>query len=421
MHKPSPTIAEDIAAVLSLKPGGPHAFAGAARWGVAPAAAPAGRAGGESDRLTRVYVEVTTRCNLACRTCVRNGWDEPLGEMPLALFRSLIAQLHAGAQERAGAQPPTLVFAGYGEPTVHPELLEMLRLSKDLGARVEMVTNGTRVDAAMARGLIDLGVDRVWFSVDAVTPERYAAIRRGGQLAEVSEHIRGLYHERLRERRILPEIGLAFVAMRSNIDELPGLYRLAMAVHASDVLVTNLLPHTPDMLDEILYRRSIGMGRYSQSHEVPRVHLPRIDFDETTGPALLALLGRADNLDLAGADPAGQSDYCPFVQGGATAIRWDGRVSPCTPLLHAHPVFVASRWKHVKDSSFGGIAEQSLADIWASDPYAAFRRKVQAFDFAPCVFCGGCELDESNEEDCKGNTFPVCGGCLWAQGIVRCP
>jgi len=143
---------------------------------VAPAAAPAGRAGGEADRLTRVYVEVTTRCNLACRTCVRNGWDEPLGEMPLALFRSLIAQLHAGAQERAGAQPPTLVFAGYGEPTVHPELLEMLRLSKDLGARVEMVTNGTRVDAAMARGLIDLGVDRVWFSVDAVTPERYAAI-----------------------------------------------------------------------------------------------------------------------------------------------------------------------------------------------------------------------------------------------------
>jgi MoaA/NifB/PqqE/SkfB family radical SAM enzyme len=421
MHKSSSTTSEDITAVLSLKPGGPHAFAGAPRWGPASATSPARRTGVEANRLTRVYVEITTRCNLTCRTCVRNGWDEPLGQMPLALFRSLIEQLRASIQLHESGEPLTLVFAGYGEPTVHPDLLEMLRLSKDLGARVEMVTNGTRVDTAMARRLIDLGADRVWFSVDAVTPERYAAIRRGGQLAEVSDHIRQLYHERLRARRILPEIGLAFVAMRSNVDELPGLYRLAMAVHASDLLVTNLLPHTPDMLDEILYRRSIGMGHYSQSNEVPRVHLPRMDFDETTGAPLLALLGHADNLDLAGADPAGQSDYCPFVQGGATAIRWDGQVSPCSPLLHAHPVFVASRWKQVKHASYGSIAEQPLAEIWASERYAAFRRKVQVFDFAPCVFCGGCGLDESNEEDCKGNSFPVCGGCLWAQGIVRCP
>jgi hypothetical protein len=30
-------------------------------------------------------------------------------------------------------------------------------------------------------------------------------------------------------------------------------------------------------------------------------------------------------------------------------------------------------------------------------------------------------LLESNEEDCYGNTFPVCGGCLWAQGVIQCP
>ncbi len=421
MRKPSSETTAGIAAALGLKPGGPHAFVDAGRWGAAASSVPAGWPSVQADSLTRVYVELTTRCNLACRTCVRNAWDEPLGQMSLALFRDLIQGLREAAKPPPGAPPLTLVFAGYGEPTVHPDLLEILRLSKDLGARVEIVTNGTRVDAELARGLIDLGVDRVWYSVDAVTPERYAAIRRGGHLAEVSDHIRQLYHERLRARQILPEIGLAFVAMRSNVGELPGLYRLAMAVHASDVQVTNLLPHTPDMLDEILYRRSIGMGRYSRSHEVPRVHLPRMDFDETTGSALLSLLGHADNLDLAGADPATQSDYCPFVQGGATAIRWDGEVSPCTPLLHAHPVFVASRWKQVKHASYGNVAERPLADIWNAEPYAAFRRKVQAFDFAPCVFCGGCELDESNEEDCEGNAFPVCGGCLWAQGIVRCP
>lgn len=33
----------------------------------------------------------------------------------------------------------------------------------------------------------------------------------------------------------------------------------------------------------------------------------------------------------------------------------------------------------------------------------------------------GCEMSEANEEDCLGNTFPACGGCLWAQGIIQCP
>jgi len=47
---------------------------------------------------------------------------------------------------------------------------------------------------------------------------------------------------------------------------------------------------------------------------------------------------------------------------------------------------------------------------------------LQNFAFAPCTFCGGCDLSETNEEDCIGNDiFPVCGGCLWAQGIIQCP
>jgi hypothetical protein len=46
---------------------------------------------------------------------------------------------------------------------------------------------------------------------------------------------------------------------------------------------------------------------------------------------------------------------------------------------------------------------------------------VIAFDFSPCVHCGGCEWAESNEMDCFGNSFPVCGDCLWARGVILCP
>jgi hypothetical protein len=30
-------------------------------------------------------------------------------------------------------------------------------------------------------------------------------------------------------------------------------------------------------------------------------------------------------------------------------------------------------------------------------------------------------MSEANEEDCFGNGFPTCGGCLWAQGVLQCP
>ncbi len=45
------------------------------------------------DHLAKVYVEVTSHCNLACEMCVRNAWNEPLGRMPLDLFRRLVVQL----------------------------------------------------------------------------------------------------------------------------------------------------------------------------------------------------------------------------------------------------------------------------------------------------------------------------------------
>jgi hypothetical protein len=65
--------------------------------------------------------------------------------------------------------------------------------------------------------------------------------------------------------------------------------------------------------------------------------------------------------------------------------------------------------------------ERTRRDLCLDLPYVAYRRRVLSFAFAPCTFCGGCELSETNQEDCLGNVFPACGGCLWAQGVIQCP
>lgn len=369
-----------------------------------------------ADQLIKVYVEVTSACNLSCRTCVRNAWDEPLGTMPVELFDHLIEQL------RAFPKPLTVFFGGYGEPLVHSRLTEMMRRAKDLGARVEVITNGTLLSRSIVQAFVELAVDQVWISVDGLTPESYAHIRRGGQLPSVQSSAHDLYVARLLGGERAPALGLAFVAMKSNVTQLPDLYRLASMFRASDVMVSNLLPHTPEMVNEILYRRSLDLPSPRNGPGwAPRVRLPRLDVDDSTAGPLLAMLRSARDLHLLDRDLGSHSDCCPFVSAGATAVRWDGQVSPCPPLLHSHPELALDRWRQVRHASFGSIAERSLTDIWHSAEYAAFRRRVHAFDFPPCVFCGGCEYSENNAEDCFGNAFPTCGGCLWAQGVIQCP
>jgi MoaA/NifB/PqqE/SkfB family radical SAM enzyme len=115
------------------------------------------------------------------------------------------------------------------------------------------------------------------------------------------------------------------------------------------------------------------------------------------------------------------NDRCPFIQKGTTVIGWDGGLSPCLPLLHHQASYLYRRERFARRYSIGNVLEHGLDELWNASEYVDFRRRVQNFDFSPCTLCGGCDLSETNDEDCFGNTFPTCGGCLWAQGVIRCP
>ena len=43
--------------------------------------------------LGRVYIEPSSRCNLSCRTCIRQTWSEPQGDMAPELFRKVVEDL----------------------------------------------------------------------------------------------------------------------------------------------------------------------------------------------------------------------------------------------------------------------------------------------------------------------------------------
>ena len=371
----------------------------------------------------KVYLEPTNACNLACSTCVRHAWDEPEGFMEWATFAAVADGLATGrgaagdGAPGAGA-PGTIAFMGLGEPLLHPGFLDMVRAAKERGLRAEVTTNALLLDGAMAAGILDAGLDQLVVSIDGASAEAFGRVR-GASLSRVVENISRLHDGRGVGYASSVRIGVEFVAMRSNIGELPGLRRLAAQLGATFIIVSNVLAYTPDLLDQTLYDRQGSSSSGAHTPAGARWQLPAFDWDEEVGAALGKALVNSGPVSFFGAEPEDTRSHCPFVEADACAVGWHGGLSPCPPLLHTYTCYVRGREKRILRWEVGRLPERSLAAVWAAPEYVAFRDRVRRFDFPPCTDCG-CELAEANEEDCLGNPHPTCGDCLWARGVVRC-
>jgi MoaA/NifB/PqqE/SkfB family radical SAM enzyme len=366
-------------------------------------------------QLAKVYIEPTNRCNITCVTCMRNIWDEPLGKMTRETFEKILDGL------KQITPRPLVFFGGIGEPLFHSQTIEMIERVRAIGAPVELITNAILLNAERSKRLIDAGIETLWVSIDGAKPESYEDVRLGAELPRVLENVQTFRSLRHHSFRPMPEIGINFVAMKRNIADLPQVLKMASSLGARRFMVSNVLPYDQSMNKETLYNDALINIAYLPSKWLPRLSIPKMDINDTTREAFLAAIQSGWNVTFAGNNFGGSNDVCNFIESGSMAIGWDGSVAPCIPLLHTHSTYLRKRERLLKRHVIGKVGEKSLIELWNDPGYIAYRERVHSFAFAPCSFCGGCDMLDSNEEDCIGNTFPVCGGCLWAQALIQCP
>lgn len=366
-------------------------------------------------RLAKIYIEPTNLCNLDCATCMRSVWDDPLGYMTISTFDRVMDGI------RDFSPPPAVFFGGFGEPLAHPDIAAMVKSARSAGLEVELITNGTLLDEPVARWMVAAGLNRLWVSIDGASPASYADIRLGAELPKVLANISQLQNIREQAGSAFPKLGIAFVAMKQNIADLPEIIRLGKALEADLFSVSGVLPHTPELRDQILYKHSLEDSRLQPSDWAPVLSLPRTDLDESVLRAIAGSLPEQVTLQIARQRIGLGTKRCPFVEKGSVSIRWDGVVSPCLALLHTHTSYLGETERISHAYEIGNIQQSSLKDLWQDQSYIRLRERLQEFDFSPCAFCNSCQMAESNLVDCFGNDQPVCGGCLWAQGFIQCP
>jgi len=421
---------------------------------------------------SKLFVEITTRCNLRCRMCVKETWDRNAmeGTLPTETFESL---------DPAFPHLDALVLNGVGESLLDSRLEEFISRAKmkmKPKAWVGIQTNGLLLDEKRAFSLIDAGLDRICVSVDAASPELFRKIRRGGEGWDVESALLSLSAARARCGDKSPRVGVEFVLMRDNVAELPSVLRWAASRRVDFAIVSHVLPYAEECVGQAVYdsnmdeaidlfnkwqRRALAEGIDLRDHMVisskqsdPSPEMKRMtslieameadaysrsisvnlgNLIERTSEwtaklerifTEMEMIAEENGMDLKLPAVAPLSERrCDFVEDGSVFVSCRGEVHPCYFLWHGYSCHFPGRKKYVNPRSFGNLADHGIVEIWNSKAFSSFRLDVTRYDYPYCSNCEvvPCEFVEAEkfEQDCYGNSIP-CADCFWAMGMYNC-
>jgi putative metalloenzyme radical SAM/SPASM domain maturase len=424
------------------------------------------------DFPSKLFVETTTRCNLNCFMCVKQnrGNEVREGDFSPGLFSRL---------EAAFPHLDALILNGIGEPLLNPHLESFIRGAKKLmpsSGWIGFQSNGLLMTHLRALPLVDAGLDKVSISIDAIAPEQFKKLREGGDVDAVDMALSALNNAKRLCNRPEVKVGIEFVAMQSNISELPATLEWAAKRGVSFAIVTHVLPYDEKHAHEAVFcnitdqalalynswrlkanEAGVDIQRY---YEVRWRIFNRTPEDQAVVDMVEAMKDEAEQMGImldvkkllnyeyqrldevteifAVAEEVAkrtglelrlpelalkEQRKCSFVEDGSAFVSWNGDISPCYFLWHRYECF-ASGWNQtVKPKVFGNLASQDILQIWNNPEFTAFRRDVLAYDYPSCASCGLAPCDyvqtDDFQQDCHIRNVP-CGSCLWCTGVFQC-
>ncbi len=304
------------------------------------------------DRLRRLQIEITTGCNLRCAGCQRTlgmeagTWRN--AHMPPDRFAAILR--HA---------PPAdaIILQGIGEPTLHPRLDELIRMTRADGrfGVTSFNTNALVRDIDDYAALKAAGLGHVSVSVDSLDPATAEAVRAGTDVARLAAAVRDL------SRLFDGQVTLSIVLSRRNLAELPGLLDTLHGLGARIVEVQPLVSYAAQV--EPMALSAADRARALALITAARARLPGMTI-----------------LPAAALTPHGGRCRRPFH---AAYVTVDGFLTPCCLTNDAALMGHAS------------LAEHPFAVAWQSEGVRRFTASY--FEREPS-FCHGCAFNPSGNE-----------------------
>lgn len=308
-------------------------------------------------RFDFIQVEVSALCNASCPYCVHGCYGEIWGGglMEMDTFKRI---------QRSFGSSNLVFLQGWGEPLLHPEIWDMVRMVKEEGPKVGFTTNGTLLTPENRQHVMDSGLDIMGISLAGATPETHKKMRKGISFETLDTALKAFRKLREQSHGKAPNLHIAFMLLKSNWQELDLLLDLADRWGVNEVVISNLdLVGSREMEEESLLIHSelwqqvvacLEKTKETASKMGIRLHYYRPDIGDTCAQCKENILR-------------------------SCVISYEGNVTPCVMVNislkggdtghfffkgHSHPVE-----KYV----FGNVNEAPLEEIWSSEKARQFR------------------------------------------------
>jgi len=316
--------------------------------------------------------EITRRCNLRCVHCRSSSQEEIQGHPDFSTeegFRLL--------DDIASYAKPVIVLSG-GEPLMREDVFEIAKHGTDLGLRMCLATNGTRVDEEVCKNIKASGIRIVSMSLDGASEEVHDDFRSQ----------KGAFAGTINAAKLFKKHDIQFIINSSftkrNQEDIPKVYKLAKELGATAWYMFMIVPtgRGEDIMNELIskedYEEILDWHYEMEKHEDDMLVRP------TCAPHYYRVVLQKNKET----DDKLKRRNLKFSTGGAKGclagqliclIDVDGNVLPCSYF----------------PKSAGNVREQSFKDIWENSELFKSLRDFKSYKGR----CGSCEY------------INVCGGC----------
>ena len=301
----------------------------------------------------KVELDLTNICNFQCIHCAKDASPQrESGGLSLQEYVDFIDDVG-----RLGL--PSLTLMG-GEPTCHPEFIELAVIAKYAGVRgLSTSTNGWLVDDELAAKMATL-FGSVQVSIHGATPATHDAIvGRKGAFEHACQAVK------LLKRHGVASLNISFTVMKHNVHEMGAMVELSrqLGVHFVRFLVL------------------FGQGR--------GIALPQWTDEDKQQISDSIRKFREDGETHIEVEAGGFPPYCDITNDAAfygcpagrtlMYVGTQGEVKPCS----------------ATEINAGNIRDASILDLWHSEPMRRLRRKPPC----DCAYAGVCAAG------CLGNSY----------------
>ncbi|HKG62004.1 MAG TPA: radical SAM protein [Pyrinomonadaceae bacterium] len=316
----------------------------------------------------RLSVELANICNLHCSYCFRsdeNLYSSHAEFFPLTLLERVINEAHAAADVTR------ISFTG-GEPTLHPEFAETLRIISNSGSTVSFVTNGWHFERVWpALQANRAAVSHVAFSLDGVTREDHDRWRGNGSFDRLVRAFTRCYMSKL-------PFGIKIVIRRDLVDQLEQIAIFAARMGAASLNFVHVMPTSNAVADNSALSLDEQRAAEQEIAILARIFKMKIGIDvgyyniDESRPPCAPLAGVSMNIDY-----RGRLSLCCNLSGFRGAdqegdVVADLNVESFASAYEKFKVLAAAQLQKRKEALATLHAQASTPDIYTG---------------SPCMFC----------------------------------